>query len=146
MPWIYVVNLQNTHAEVWPQQDCIATLLKSLFGTEATPHTRRLLPEHSPMKISIEDYFWKENCIYEKHLYNLYTYIYVYSTGRKRLVNGSYCSKFQFGKRASVKQLFTNYLGLRINSFTNLQLWRNWREKKKKKCVAQTLVWRNSKS
>ena len=55
------------------------------------------------------------------------------STGRKRLVNGSYCSKFQSGKRASVKQLFTNYLGLRINSFTNLQLWRNWHEKRKKK-------------
>ena len=80
-----------------------------------------------------------------KNIYIIYIYIYVYSTGRKRLVNGSYCSKFQSGKRASVKQLFTNYLGLRINSFTNLQLWRNWREKKKK-CVAQTLVLRNSKS
>ena len=66
-----------------------------------------------------------------KNIYIIYIYIYVYWTGRKRLVNGSYCSNFQSGKRASVKQLFTNYLGLRINSFTNLQLWRNWREKKK---------------
>ena len=28
-----------------------------------------------------------------------------------------------------MKQLFTNHLGLRIFSFTNLQIWKKWREK-----------------
>ena len=42
--------------------------------------------------------------------------------GRKGFVKGSHSSKFQSVKRASVKQLFTNYLGLRIISFTNLQI------------------------
>ena len=49
--------------------------------------------------------------------------------GRKGFVKGSHCSKFQSIKRASVKQLFTNQLGLRIISFTNLQIWEKWREK-----------------
>ena len=44
-------------------------------------------------------------------------------------MKGSHCLKFQFVKRASVKQLFTNHLGLRIISFTNLQIWKKWREK-----------------
>ena len=65
-------------------------------------------------------------------------------TYRKPSVNGSHCSKFQFAKRASVKQLFTNHLGLRIISFTNLQLWKKWHEKEMG--VAQTLASRNSKS
>ena len=65
-------------------------------------------------------------------------------THRKSSVNGSHCSKFQFVKSASVKQLFTNHLGLRIISFTNLQLWKKWREKEMG--VAQTLASRNSKS
>ena len=50
-------------------------------------------------------------------------------TGRKAFVKGSHCSKFQSIKRASVKQLFTNHLGLRIISFTNLEIWKKWREK-----------------
>ena len=50
-------------------------------------------------------------------------------TGRKGFVKGSHCSKFQCVKRASVKQLFTNHLGLRIISFTNLQIWKKWHEK-----------------
>ena len=28
-----------------------------------------------------------------------------------------------------MKQLFTNHLGLHITSFTNLQIWKKWREK-----------------
>ena len=62
-------------------------------------------------------------------------------TGRKALVSGNHCSKFQSVKRVSVKQLFTNHLGLHIISFTNLQIWKKWREKEIG--VAQT---RNSKS
>ena len=57
-------------------------------------------------------------------------------TGRKGFMKGSHCSKFQSVKRASVKQLFTNHLGLRIISFTNLQVWKKWREKEMG--VAQT--------
>ena len=49
-------------------------------------------------------------------------------TCRKAFVNGSHCSKFQSVRRASVTQLFTNHLGLRIISFTNLRLWKKWRE------------------
>ena len=49
--------------------------------------------------------------------------------GRKGFVKGSHCSKFQSVKRASVKQLFTNHLGLRIISFTNLQILKKWRKK-----------------
>ena len=47
---------------------------------------------------------------------------------RKSLFKVHY-SKFQSIKRASVKQLFTNHLGLRIISFTNLEIWKKWREK-----------------
>ena len=50
-------------------------------------------------------------------------------TGRKGFVKGSHCSKFHSLKRASVKQLFINHLGLPIISFTNLQIWKKWREK-----------------
>ena len=50
-------------------------------------------------------------------------------TGRKGFMKGSHCSKFQSVKQASVKQLFTNHLGLRIISFTSLQIWKKWREK-----------------
>ena len=50
-------------------------------------------------------------------------------TGRKRFMKGSHCSKFQSVKRASVKQIFTNHIRLRIISFTNLQIWKKWREK-----------------
>ena len=50
-------------------------------------------------------------------------------TGSKAFVNGTHCSKFQSVKRSSVKQLFTNHLGLRIILFTNLQIWKKWREK-----------------
>ena len=57
-------------------------------------------------------------------------------TGRKAFLNGSHCSKFQSPKRASLKQLFTNHLRLRIFSFTNLRLWKKWREKEMG--VAQT--------
>ena len=64
--------------------------------------------------------------------------------GRKVFGNGSHCSKFQSVKRASVKQLFANSLGLRIISFTNLRLWKKWGEKEMG--VAQTLASRNSKS
>ena len=49
--------------------------------------------------------------------------------GRKGFVKGSHCSKFRSVKRASVKQLFTNHLGLRIISFTNLQIWKKCRQK-----------------
>ena len=38
-------------------------------------------------------------------------------------------SKFQSVKRASLKQLYTNHLGLRIVLFTNLQIWKKWCEK-----------------
>ena len=58
-------------------------------------------------------------------------------TGRKAFVKCSHCSKFQSVKRASLKQLFTNHLGLRILSFTNLQIWKKWR--KKEMGVAQTV-------
>ena len=47
----------------------------------------------------------------------------------KAFVNNSYCSKFQSAKRASVKQLTKNHLGLCIISFTNLQIWKKWGEK-----------------
>ena len=47
----------------------------------------------------------------------------------KGFVKGSHCSKFQSVKRESVKQLFTNHLGLRIVSFTNLQILKKWHEK-----------------
>ena len=50
-------------------------------------------------------------------------------TVHKAFVKDSHCSKFQSVKRASVKQLFTNHLGLRIISFTNLEIWKKWREK-----------------
>ena len=50
-------------------------------------------------------------------------------TGRKEFVKGSHCSNFQSVKRGSVKQLFTNHLGLRIISFTNLQILKKWRKK-----------------
>ena len=50
-------------------------------------------------------------------------------TGRKAYVKGNHCSKFQSVKRASVKQLFTNLLVLRIISITNLQIWKKWRQK-----------------
>ena len=43
-------------------------------------------------------------------------------TGRKGFLKGSHRSKFQSVKRPSVKQLFTNHFGLRIISFTNLQI------------------------
>ena len=47
-------------------------------------------------------------------------------------MNVSYCSKLQATKQASVKQLFTNHLGLRIISFIILQIWKKWRKKKKR--------------
>ena len=50
-------------------------------------------------------------------------------TGRKGFVKGSHYLKIQSVKRASAKQLFTNLLGLRIISFTNLQTQEKWREK-----------------
>ena len=50
-------------------------------------------------------------------------------TGGKEFVKGSHCSKFQSIKQASVKQLFTNHLGLLIISFTNSQIRKKWREK-----------------
>ena len=50
-------------------------------------------------------------------------------TGRKGFMKGSHCSKFQSVKQASVKQLFTNHLGLHIISFTSLQIWKKWHEK-----------------
>ena len=50
-------------------------------------------------------------------------------TGREAFVNDSHCSKFQSVKQASVKQLFTNHLGLCIISFTNVQIWKIWHEK-----------------
>ena len=59
-------------------------------------------------------------------------------TGRKAFVNDNHCSKFQSVKRTSVKQFtnlqftiykFTNHLGLRIISFTNLQIRKKWHEK-----------------
>ena len=50
-------------------------------------------------------------------------------TGRKGFMIGSHCSRFQFVKQASVKQLFTNHLGLRIISFTSLQMRKKWRKK-----------------
>ena len=53
-----------------PQQNCTGFLLKLHFVTEATPQTRRLLPEHSPIRISTEDCFCKENRIYEKYIHN----------------------------------------------------------------------------
>ena len=68
VPWKYRVNSQNTYTEVWPQQNCIAALLKSNFGLEITLQTRRSLLVRRPMK----DCFWKENCVYEK--------IYMYQT------------------------------------------------------------------
>ena len=46
-------------------------------------------------------------------------------------MNVSYGSKLQATKQASVKQLFTNHLGLRIISFIILQIWKKWRKKKK---------------
>ena len=55
-------------------------------------------------------------------------------TCRKAFVNGNHCSKFQSVKQASLKQLFTNRLGLRIISFTNLQPWKKWREKRNGRC------------
>ena len=61
--WKHIANSQNTHAEVWPQQNCMATLLKSHFGTETTPQTSRLLLVKRPTK----ECFWKENRIYEKN-------------------------------------------------------------------------------
>ena len=56
--------------------------------------------------------------------------------GGKELVKGSHCSKFQSIKRASMKQLFTNHLGLLTISFTNSQIWKKWSEKEMS--VAQT--------
>ena len=50
-------------------------------------------------------------------------------TGCKGFVKGSHCSKFQSVKRASVKQLFTNHWGLRIISFTNVQILKEWHKK-----------------
>ena len=76
VPWKYAANSQKTHAEVWPQQNCIATLLKSHFGTETTPQTRRLLSVKRPTK----DCFWKENRIYEKKKKITYIYIYIHNT------------------------------------------------------------------
>ena len=40
------------------------------------------------------------------------------------IVVDSRYSKLGIVKRASAKQLFTNHLGLRIISFTNLQIWK----------------------
>ena len=45
-------------------------------------------------------------------------------TARKAFMNSRYCSKFQSVKLASVKQLFTNHLALRMISFSNLQIWK----------------------
>ena len=56
-------------------------------------------------------------------------------TGRKGFMKGSHCSKFQSVKQASVKQLFTNHLGLHI-SFTSLQIWKKWH--KKEMSIVQT--------
>ena len=53
------------------------------------------------------------------------------------MVSGSHCSKLTFVKRASVKQLLTNHLGLRIILFTNLYIWKKWCEKQMD--VVQTL-------
>ena len=58
-------------------------------------------------------------------------------------MNGSHCSKLQSVKRVSVKQLFTNHLGLHVISFTNLQIWKKWC--KKEMHVVQTLPSRNPK-
>ena len=48
----------------------------------------------------------------------------------KAFMNASHYSKFKSVRRASVKQLFTNHLGLRIISFTNLQIWKKWPKEK----------------
>ena len=47
----------------------------------------------------------------------------------KRIRERKSLFKFQSVKRESVKQLFTNHLGLRIVSFTNLQILKKWHEK-----------------
>ena len=49
--------------------------------------------------------------------------------GRKAFENSSHCSQFESVKQASVKQSFTNHLGLRITSSTNLQIWKKWLKK-----------------
>ena len=57
-------QIHRTSAHRTPQQNIvsIATLLKSHFGTESTPQTRRLLLIRRPTKGS----FWEKNRIYEK--------------------------------------------------------------------------------
>ena len=92
VPWKYTANSQNTHAEVWPQRNCIATLLKSHFGKETTPQTRRLLLVRRPTK----DCFWKENRIYEK------IYIYIHNTNMMKYcavnLNASYRLSFKYSR------------------------------------------------
>ena len=63
---------ENTHVKVWPQQNCMATLLKSHFGMEATTQTRRILLEHSPLRKPTGDCFWKDNRIYEKNIVEIW--------------------------------------------------------------------------
>ena len=65
-------------------------------------------------------------------------------TSQKAFMNGSHCSKLHAVKQASVKQLFTNHLGLCIISFTILQIWKKWC--KKEMVIVQMLASRNSKN
>ena len=80
VPWKYTANSQNTHAEVWPQQNCIATLLKSHFGTETTPQTGHSLLVRRPTNYC----FWKKNRIYEKNT-NITKYCAIKLNERYRL-------------------------------------------------------------
>ena len=128
----YTANSQNTHAKVWPQQNFIATLLKSHFGMEATLQTRRLLLVRRLMK----DRFWKENRIYER------IYIYIHNTNMMKYCAINLTERYRFSFKYSRDNAYVSskniidflqhmYLHwhyfIKNSSRWSLKMWKNWK-------------------
>ena len=57
--WKYAASIQeNTHPEMWFQQSCKTTLLKSHFGMGALPYIHWIFSEHLFLRTSAKVYFW----------------------------------------------------------------------------------------
>ena len=122
MTWKYAANSQNTHAELWPRQNCRTTLLKSHFGTETTPQTRRLV------RWPTKDCFWKENGIYEKKQYR-----YIINLNARYRLNFKYSWDDKYvlvkGKMFDFIQhmhLHWNYF-IKGSSRWSAKMWENWK-------------------
>ena len=109
--WKCRPNSKNTHAKVWPWQFCIANLLESHCGTEATLKTSCLPLVRRPM----EGCFWKENRIYEN--------IYIHNTNMTKYcainLNARYKLNFKHSRNeTSNVHIFVDLPSIQGRNFT----------------------------